>query len=295
MARVPVAIICLMLAAPGVASAGPLQDAAKAGDIVQIEALLAAGADINDHSGLATPLYYAIKEKHADAAALLIERGADVDLQSTWGAPLHIASSEGMTPVIALLLEHGADPNARWKGLTPLLIAARNGKIDAVRVLLDQGADINAVNAFDEPAIHLARLNDHLEVADLLVARGTKAPPVEPIDGLIASADPKRGEELALPCKACHTVDRASKGFAGPPLWNIVGRPKASVEGFKYSPALQAVGGNWTYADLNEYIAHPAWTIPGVNMKMVGTPAPQDRADLIAFLRTLSDNPAPLP
>jgi cytochrome c len=226
---------------------------------------------------------------------VLIERGADVNAQATWGAPLHIAASEGMTPMVTLLLEHGADPNARWKQLTPLHIAARNGKIDVVRVLLDRGADINAVTNLDEPAIHLARLNNHPEVADLLVARGTKAPPVEPINALIASADAKRGNDLTLPCKSCHTVDRASKAFAAPPLWNIVGRPKASVSTFKYSPALLAAGGKWTYADLNRYIAQPAWTIPGVAMRMAGIHAAQDRADIIAFLRTLSDDPVPLP
>jgi cytochrome c len=292
---IAIGIACIMFAGTGAVRAGPLHDAAKAGDLAQIEALLAAGADINASTGLATPLLYAIKEKHADAAALLIERGADVNKQATWGAPLHVAASEGMTATATLLLEHSADPNARWKQLTPLHIAARNGKSDVVRVLLDHGVDINAVTNLDQPAIHLARLNNHPDVADLLVARGTKAPPVEPIDALIASADAKRGEDRALPCKSCHTVDRASKGFAGPPLWNVVGRPKASVATFKYSPALMAAGGTWTYADLNQYIAQPAWTVPGVAMRMAGIHAPQDRADIIAFLRTLSDDPAPLP
>ncbi|MEZ5830171.1 MAG: ankyrin repeat domain-containing protein [Dongiaceae bacterium] len=285
----------MTFATAGFASAGPLHDAAKAGDLAQIEVQLAAGADINESTGLATPLYYAIKEKHPDAAALLIERGADVNKQAAWGAPLHIAASEGMTATAMLLLDHGADIDARWKHLTPLLIAARNGKIEVVRLLLDRGADINATTNLDEPAVHLARLNGHADVADLLVARGTKAPPVEPIDALLATADSARGEELAAPCKSCHTVDRAAKGFAGPPLWNIVGRPKASIAAFKYSPALLSAGGTWTYTDLNQYIAQPAWTVPGVTMRMPGTHATQDRADIIAFLRTLSDNPAPLP
>lgn len=295
MSKFAIAVTCLALVAAELAYAGPLDDAAKAGDIAQIEALLAAGADINESTGLATPLYYAVKEKHPDAAALLIERGADVNRQATWGAPLHIAASEGMTATAALLLDHGADVDARWKHLTPLLIAARNGKTDVVRLLLDRGADINAATNLDEPAIHLARLNNHLDVVDLLLARGTKAPLVEQVDALLASADPKHGEELAVPCKSCHSFERAAKSFAAPPLWDIVGRPKASVAEFKYSPALTSAGGTWTYADLNQYIAQPAWTIPGVAMRMAGIRAVQDRADIIAYLRTLSDNPVTLP
>ena len=289
-----IAICCLLLFSTGIAQAGPLQDAAKAGDIAQIEALLAQGADVNQ-GVLATPLIYAIQEGHADAAKLLIERGADVNKQATLGAPLHVAASEGMADMVVLLLDHGADPNEQWKQLTPLHVAAQNGKIDAVRVLLDHGADINAVTNLNEPAIHLAVLNGHSDVADLLLERGTKAPPVEDVNALIATADPARGEQLVLACRNCHSVDRAQNTRNGPALWGVVGRRKASFGEYNYSPAMKEQTGSWTYADLNEYIAQPAWTIPGVAMKFAGIPAAQDRADIIAFLRTLSDDPVPLP
>jgi len=290
-----IVIMCLALCAPDIARAGPLHDAAKAGDVAQIELLLAQGADINESTGVATPLYYAINGQHAEAAQLLIERGADVNAKSTWGRPLHAAAVKGMTATVNLLLERGADPNARWKQLTPLHLAARNGRIDVVRTLLDHGADINTATNLDEPALHLAIVNDHADVADLLVERGIKAPPVEDIDALLTSADPARGFEVALPCRGCHSFDREAKANAGPPLWGIVDRPKASFHGYKYSPALKALTGTWTYEDLNQYIAQPAWTAPGLAMKMAGIHEAQDRADIIAFLRTLSDNPAPLP
>ena len=121
------------------------------------------------------------------------------------------------------------------------------------------------------------------------------APPAEDIKPLLASADPSRGKEVALPCTACHAIDQSDKVHQGPSLWDIVGRPKASFEKFNYSPALKAVGGEWTYDTLNDYLAHPAWTIPGISMQMKGIPDPKDRADLIGFLRTLSNNPAALP
>jgi len=288
------AFACLAFLAPSLARAGPLHDAAKAGDIAQIELLLSQGADINQ-GGPATPLYFAINTEHAEAAKLLIERGADVNKQSTWGAPLHAAASRGMTDTVVLLLDRGADPNVQWQQMTPLHLAARNGRLEVVRLLLDRGADINAATQLDEPALHFAIIFEHQDVADLLRERGTKAPPVEDVLPLIATADPKHGFEVALPCRGCHSVDQEAKIKDGPPLWGIVGRPKASYDGFNYSPALKALTGDWTYADLNNYIAHPAFTAPGLAMKMAGIHETKDRADLIAFLRTLSDNPAPLP
>jgi cytochrome c len=293
--KLAIAFTCVALGVAGPASAGPLHDAAKAGDLAQIELLLAQGADINQSTGLATPLYYAINGGHVEAAELLIERGADVNAPSIWGAPLHAAASQGLIPVVSLLLKRGADVNVRWKELTPLHIAARNGRLEIVRILLDHGADINATTRMDEPALHLALLNGHPEVAGLLVERGTRAPPVEKIDTLLSSADAARGEKIALPCRGCHSVDREAKTVDGPTLWGIVGRPKASISGYKYSTALKAQTGAWTYAELNEYIAQPAWTVPGVAMKMAGTHAAKDRADIIEFLRTLSDDPAALP
>lgn len=293
--RLTLAVLILALCAPVLAHAGPLHDAAMAGDIAQIELLLSQGADVNEKSGSPPPLYFAINTEHVEAAELLIARGADVNARSTFGAPLHAAAARGLTSIVNLLLEHGADTEVRAQGLTPLHLAARNGRIEVVQSLLDHGADINAVTKLDEPALHLALAFGHADVANLLLERGTKAPPVEPIEPLLASADPARGDKLALPCKGCHSTERAANKKNALPLWGIVGRPKASVEGFKYSAALVALTGEWSYADLNRYIAQPAWTAPGLAMKMEGIHGVQDRADIIAFLRTLSDSPPPLP
>jgi cytochrome c len=290
-----IAIVCLLLSSAAIARAGPLDEAAKDGDIAKIEQLLAQGADINQSTGLATPLIYAIRGGHEDAARLLIERGADVNAVSTLGTPLHAAASEGLASIATMLLEHGANPDARWKDMTALHMAARDGNMDVVLTLLDHGADINAVTRLEKPAVHLALLNGHSDVAELLLERGTKAPPVEDVNKLIATADVVHGEQLVLPCKSCHTVDRAARTLYGPPLWGIVGRRKASFGEYRYSSAMNALKGNWSYEDLNALIAQPAWTVPGIGMKMEGVHAPQDRADIVAFLRTLSDEPVPLP
>jgi cytochrome c len=289
--------IWLFLSFVNLATAGPLQDAARAGDIELIKQLLAQGADINENVGVGTALWYAIQEDHPEAAVFLIQHGADVNARTPWGTPLYGAAAQGLEVVAQLLLERGADPNARSIGnQTPLLVAAGAGHIEVVRVLLDHGADINAVAMFNQPALHFAIMNGHSDIAELLRQRGTKAPPVADITPLFSSAEPERGKLVAQQqCTRCHTVDREGKTLNGPPLWNIVGRRKASFEDYQYTPALKAVGGTWTFDALNTYIAQPAWTVPGVGMKMEGIPSPQGRADLIVYLRALSDSPMALP
>jgi cytochrome c len=127
---------------------------------------------------------------------------------------------------------------------------------------------------------------------------GTAAPPAEqqqPIEQLLANADPARGENSAKKCGACHTFNKGGRPLVGPNLWGVVGRPKASEAGFNYSAALKGKGGNWTIDDLNQFINNPRGFVPGTAMTFAGVPRGGERADLIAYLNSLSDNPAPLP
>ena len=76
----------------------------------------------------------------------------------------------------------------------------------------------------------------------------------------------------------------------------MVGRKIASVEGFNYSPALKAKSGEtWTYEHLDAMIHKPADFAPGTMMAFPGLPDAQQRADVLLFLRTKTDNPPPLP
>jgi cytochrome c len=127
---------------------------------------------------------------------------------------------------------------------------------------------------------------------------GAAAPAQEqqqPIEQLLANADPGRGENSAKKCAACHTFNKGGRPLVGPNLWGVVGRPKGSEAGFNYSAAIKAKGGNWTIDDLNQFITNPRGFIAGTNMTFAGIPRGSERADIIAYLNTLSDNPAPLP
>ncbi|MCP5367228.1 MAG: cytochrome c family protein [Hyphomicrobiales bacterium] len=112
---------------------------------------------------------------------------------------------------------------------------------------------------------------------------------------MIGDADVDKGRKLFKKCAACHTPDQGGKNKVGPNLWDIVGRPKASHEGFKYSDGMQGKGGEWTFEDLNHFLAKPKDFVPGTKMAFAGLKKDGDRAEVLAYLRTLSDSPKPLP
>ena len=126
-------------------------------------------------------------------------------------------------------------------------------------------------------------------------AKPEAAAPPEPIEKLLATAAVDKGEQAAKKCIACHTFTKGGPNRVGPNLWGIVNRPKASEAGFAYSDAIKSKGGNWTIDDLSQFLANPRAYAPGTKMTFVGLPKGSERADVIAYLNTLADNPAPLP
>lgn len=126
-------------------------------------------------------------------------------------------------------------------------------------------------------------------------AKPGPAAPEVPIATRLASADVKRGETSAKKCQACHTFGKGEPNRVGPNLWGIVGRERASHPGFNYSAAMKSHKGKWTFEELDTYLTSPQKMVPGTNMTFAGIPRATERADLISFLNTKSDNPEPLP
>ncbi len=114
----------------------------------------------------------------------------------------------------------------------------------------------------------------------------------EPILALIAAADAGKGEKVAKACAACHTFNSGGPDGVGPNLYNVLGGAKDHRPGFAYSGALLEHGGStWTYAELNKFLWKPKAYAPGTKMSFVGLKKPEDRAAVIAYLRTLAPSP----
>ena len=95
--------------------------------------------------------------------------------------------------------------------------------------------------------------------------------------------------------KSCHTFEKGGPNRVGPNLWNVVGGERGEGRGFNFSAAMKTKGGKWTYEELDKFLASPRSYIPGTAMTFAGISNPQQRADVINYLHTLSDNPQPLP
>ena len=120
----------------------------------------------------------------------------------------------------------------------------------------------------------------------------------ETVAMLLASADAAKGENVAKKCAACHTFDNGGAAKQGPNLWNIVNRKIGGVGGFGYSADLAALGEAekvWDYDSLDHFLRKPKDFANGTKMAFGGISKVGDRADLVAYLRSLSDSPAPLP
>ena len=125
--------------------------------------------------------------------------------------------------------------------------------------------------------------------------KAAAAAPPEPIEKLLQTASVQKGEQAAKKCAACHDFTKGGPNKVGPNLFGIVGDKKGEGRGFNFSAAMKAKGGTWTIDDLSQFIDNPKGFVPGTAMGFAGIQKGSERADVIAYLNSLSDSPAPLP
>lgn len=116
----------------------------------------------------------------------------------------------------------------------------------------------------------------------------------EDIGPFLKTADVERGKKVARKCVQCHVFAKGGPHRLGPNLWNALGSKIAHLSDYAYSKAMKALEGKWTPKALNEYLYKPRAYAPGTKMSFIGLKDPQERADVIAYMNQMRDNPSPL-
>ncbi|QNL19447.1 cytochrome c family protein [Hyphobacterium sp. CCMP332] len=136
-----------------------------------------------------------------------------------------------------------------------------------------------------------------IDLEAVMGGTGGSGPVVEEVvdlGALLAVADASSGERTFRRCVSCHNAAPDAGNLQGPNLWNVVGREAGTYPGFSYTAEMSAHG-PWTYEALDSFIENPRADVPGTAMAFAGIRNDEDRADLLAYLQTLSDNPVPFP
>jgi cytochrome c len=123
----------------------------------------------------------------------------------------------------------------------------------------------------------------------------TQAPPAQSLAQMLALASAEKGKKVAKKCTSCHRFDKGGKNKIGPGLYGMIGRARGTVAGYNYSKAIQAMGGQWGYADLDAFLTKPKAFMAGTKMSFPGLKKAGDRAVLILYMRGQADQPAALP
>jgi cytochrome c len=134
------------------------------------------------------------------------------------------------------------------------------------------------------------------EVAD--VAAGGEVEEAVPVAVLLASASADRGATAVRKCQSCHNFAEGEPNKQGPYLYDVMGGPQAHADGFAYSDIFSqhnADGLVWSYENMNAFLESPKGYAPGTKMAFAGVKSAEERADIMAYLQTLSANPAPFP
>ena len=137
-----------------------------------------------------------------------------------------------------------------------------------------------------------------IEVAEAAGEGGAVADVPPDWGTVLPAANVTAGEEVSKKCASCHTFTPGGPNGTGPNLYGVIGRKPGSHPGFAYSAAMSGESAKvptWDYEHIYEFVKSPQAYIPGTKMTFVGLKKPEDRINLIAYLRTLSPSPPPIP
>ncbi|WP_347938575.1 c-type cytochrome [Rickettsia oklahomensis] len=138
-----------------------------------------------------------------------------------------------------------------------------------------------------KPNLQILHRGYSVTVHENSVASMSEAQAPVNIPELMKTANADNGRKIAKKCSMCHSLDKDGPNKKlGPHLWDVAGRPKASIADYKYSPALSKLGGIWDDDNLFAFLHKPNHYAPGTKMSFAGISKLQDIADVILFLKT---------
>jgi cytochrome c len=128
---------------------------------------------------------------------------------------------------------------------------------------------------------------------------GTAAPAQEgPVDWgrtLTDASLVETGHKLTTKCASCHNFDKGGPNMTGPNLYGVLGRSAGTHAGFNYSAGMKGYAQQWSYDNINQFLGGPQKFVNGTLMTFVGLKKQDERTAVIAYLRSISDSPPPLP
>ena len=173
----------------------------------------------------------------------------------------------------------------------------------AFAAVLTAGVAFMLSGFIGQQLVHVERPHESaIQIGDMAASQATQAPAaeapqLEPITPLLASANVQNGQTLAQRlCASCHSFNQGGRNGVGPNLYGVIGSPHGHAEGFNYSAALKGKGEPWGYENMNAWLLKPNTYAPGTRMAFAGIGSTQQRADVIAYLKSISPNaPEPQP
>lgn len=115
----------------------------------------------------------------------------------------------------------------------------------------------------------------------------------EDLEARIAAVPPEEGQKVFRKCQSCHTIEEGAPHRVGPNLYGVMGRDKATAEGYSYSSALTSLPGPWTHQDMEDYLENPRAYAPGTKMTFAGLKSQDERIAVIAFMRQYGETTPP--
>ena len=155
-----------------------------------------------------------------------------------------------------------------------------------------------SINKFGDILFHAEKPQQSaykVEKVEATLASSSSGETKVEINELLAMGDIEHGKKVFKKCSACHMIAVGGKNMIGPNLWSVLGRTTAAVEGYKYSKALAAYGKTWTFEEMNGFLIKPSAHIKGTKMAFAGLKKEKDRASVILYMNSQSDNPLPNP